>query len=131
VKIASVNHEAGEAALQMIRDLVAEAEIGQVYTGRVRRIEAFGAFVEILPGKDGLVHISELDRARVERVEDIVREGDLLTVKVIDIDPQGKVRLSRKAILMEEAGEEYTPSSRKPQRPRERGGRRPAGAGRR
>jgi polyribonucleotide nucleotidyltransferase len=131
VKIASVNHEAGEAALQMIKDLVAEAEIGQVYTGRVRRIEAFGAFVEILPGRDGLVHISELDRARVERVEDVVREGDLLTVKVIDIDPQGKVRLSRKAILMEEAGEEYTPSSRRPARPRERGGRRPAGAGRR
>ena len=118
----------------MVNDLVAEAEIGAIYTGRVRRIEAFGAFVEVLPGKDGLVHISELDRGRVEQVEDVVQEGDMLTVKVIDIDPQGKVRLSRKAVLMEEAGEEYVPTQRKPSGPRrggDRGGRRPAGAGRR
>jgi polyribonucleotide nucleotidyltransferase len=135
VKIASVDREAGEAALQMVKDLVAEAEMGAVYTGRVRRVESFGAFVEILPGKDGLVHISELDRGRVERVEDVTREGDMMTVKVIDIDRDGKVRLSRKAVLMEEAGEEYTPTPRKPAGgggggPR-RGGRRPAGAGRR
>jgi polyribonucleotide nucleotidyltransferase len=78
----------------------------------VKRIEPFGAFVEILPGRDGLVHISELDRGRVATVEDVVREGEMLTVKVIDIDGDGKVRLSRKAVLMEEAGEEYVPSPR-------------------
>ena len=71
--------------------------------------------------------ISELDRERVEKVEDVVREGDLLTVKVIDVDRDGKVRLSRKAVLMEEAGEEYV-ASRRPSGKRERGGRRPAGA---
>jgi len=133
VKIASVDAEAGEAALKMVQDIVADAEIGAIYTGKVRRVEAFGAFVEILPGKDGLVHISELDRGRVEKVEDVVQEGDTLTVKVIDIDGQGKVRLSRKAVLMEEAGEEYVPSERKPSSGprRDRGGRRPAGAGRR
>jgi polyribonucleotide nucleotidyltransferase len=134
VKIASVDREGGESALQMVKDLVASAEMGAVYTGRVRRVESFGAFVEILPGKDGLVHISELDRGRVERVEDVASEGDMLTVKVIDIDRDGKVRLSRKAVLMEEAGEEYTPSPRKPSSGPRRGGgggRRPAGAGRR
>jgi polyribonucleotide nucleotidyltransferase len=132
VKSASVDAEAGEAALKMVQDIVADAEIGAIYTGKVRRVEAFGAFVEILPGKDGLVHISELDRGRVEKVEDVVQEGDMLTVKVIDVDGQGKVRLSRKAVLMEEAGEEYVPSERKPSGPRrDRGGRRPAGAGRR
>jgi polyribonucleotide nucleotidyltransferase len=112
VRIASVDGEAGEAALRMVEEIVADAEIGQTYTGRVRRIEPFGAFVEILPGKDGLVHISELDRKRVESVQDVVQEGDTLTVKVIDIDPQGKIRLSRRAVLAEEAGEEYVPSSR-------------------
>jgi polyribonucleotide nucleotidyltransferase len=112
VKIAAVDAEGGEAAMQMVRDLVAEAEIGAVYTGPVRRVESYGAFVQILPNKDGMVHISELDRGRVEKVEDVCREGDLLTVKVIDIDRDGKVRLSRKAVLMEEAGEEYSPSPR-------------------
>jgi len=137
VKIASVDRDAGEAAMKMIENIVADAELGATYTGRVRRIESFGAFVEILPGKDGLVHISELARDRVEKVEDVVQEGDMLTVKVIDIDPSGKVRLSRKAVLMEEAGEEYVASKRpsggggRGGRDRERGGRRPAGAGRR
>jgi polyribonucleotide nucleotidyltransferase len=143
VKISSVDPAAGEMALRMIEGIVAEAEMGAVYTGRVRRIESFGAFVEILPGKDGLVHISELDRGRVEKVEDVVREGDTVTVKVIDIDDGGKVRLSRKAVLMEEAGEEYVATKRPsgrggPGGGREGGGRggrdrgrRPAGAGRR
>ncbi len=142
VKISSVDPVAGETALKMIEGIVAEAELGAVYTGRVRRIETFGAFVEILPGKDGLVHISELDRGRVEKVEDVVREGDTLTVKVIDIDGDGKVRLSRKAVLMEQAGEEYVVQKRPgrggPGGGRDGGGRggrdrgrRPAGAGRR
>jgi polyribonucleotide nucleotidyltransferase len=112
VKIASVDAAAGRAAEEIIRQLVADPELGAIYTGKVRRVESFGAFVEILPGKDGMVHISELDRGRVERVEDVVHEGDMLTVKVIDIDRDGRVRLSRKAVLMEEAGEEYVPSPR-------------------
>ncbi|MGQ0722371.1 MAG: polyribonucleotide nucleotidyltransferase [Candidatus Eiseniibacteriota bacterium] len=112
VKIAAVDGEGGDAALQMVRDIVAEVEVGAVYTGPVRRIETYGAFVQVLPNKDGMVHISELARERVERVEDVCREGDLMTVKVIDVDRDGKVRLSRKAVLMEEAGEEYTPSPR-------------------
>jgi polyribonucleotide nucleotidyltransferase len=141
VKIASVDRDAGDMALRMIEEIVADAELGVNYTGRVRRIESFGAFVEILPGKDGLVHVSELDRERVESVEDVVKEGDVITVKVIDIDDGGKVRLSRKAVLMEEAGEEYVPSKRPGGRDRggnggggRRGGgrdRRPSGAGRR
>ncbi|MCA9752967.1 MAG: S1 RNA-binding domain-containing protein, partial [Gemmatimonadetes bacterium] len=141
VKIASVDRDAGETALRMIEEIVADAELGATYTGRVRRIESFGAFVEILPGKDGLVHVSELDRERVEKVEDVVQEGDVISVKVIDIGPDGKIRLSRKAVLMEEAGEEYVPTKRPGSDGggrdrnggRRRGGRdrKPAGAGRR
>jgi polyribonucleotide nucleotidyltransferase len=120
VKIAAVDPVGGNEALRMVKEIVTDPEIGAVYTGPVKRIEAFGAFVEILPGRDGLVHISELDRGRVATVEDIVRMGESLTVKVIDIDNDGKVRLSRKAVLMEEAGEEYVPS---PRGGRDRGGR--------
>lgn len=122
VKIAAVDPAAGNEALRMVREIVTDPEIGATYTGPVKRIEPFGAFVEILPGRDGLVHISELDRARVAQVEDIVKLGESLTVKVIDIDGDGKVRLSRKAILMEEAGEEYVASPRGG-RDRDRGGR--------
>ena len=78
------------------------AEVGKVYTGPVRRIEAFGAFVEILPGKDGLLHISELAPYRVGEVRDILSEGDEVTVKVLEVDEgSGKVRLSRKAVIMD------------------------------
>ncbi|MGE5692779.1 MAG: S1 RNA-binding domain-containing protein, partial [Candidatus Zixiibacteriota bacterium] len=90
---------AGEAAKNMILGMVEEPEIGRIYEGKVRRIAAFGAFVEILPGTDGLIHISELDTKRVARVEDVLKLGDMVTVKVIGIDPEGKVRLSRKAVL--------------------------------
>ncbi len=112
VKIASVDPVGGDEALRMVKAIVTDPEIGAVYTGPVKRIEPFGAFVEILPGRDGLVHVSELDRGRVAQVEDVARMGEMLTVKVIDIDGEGKVRLSRKAVLMEEAGEEYVPSPR-------------------
>jgi polyribonucleotide nucleotidyltransferase len=120
VKIAAVDPVGGNEALRMVKEIITDPEIGAVYTGPVKRIEPFGAFVEILPGRDGLVHISELDRGRVATVEDVVRMGESLTVKVIDIDGDGKVRLSRKAVLMEEAGEEYVPS---PRGGRDRGGR--------
>jgi polyribonucleotide nucleotidyltransferase len=99
VFIASVDQKAGEAAQALILKLTEEPEIGKEYLGKVRRITTFGAFVEILPGQDGLVHISELDNRRVNRVEDVLKLGDQVKVKVIDIDPEGKIRLSRKACL--------------------------------
>ena len=100
VMIASVDGEAGRKAKERIEAIVQEAEIGGVYNGIVRRIAAFGAFVEIFPGTDGLVHISELDVSRVGRVEDVCNVGDRLEVKVINIDGDGKIRLSRKALLV-------------------------------
>ena len=103
VKIASSNQESTDAALKMINDIVEEAEIGKVYDGVVKRIAEFGAFVEILPGTDGLVHVSQLDLNHVKDVRDIVAEGDKLRVKVIDIDRQGRIRLSRKEVLEDEA----------------------------
>ena len=99
VLIATVDGDAGRAALARVEAIVAEPEMGKVYNGIVRRTTDFGAFVEIMPGTDGLVHISELDLNRVKRVEDIVRVGDRIDVKVINIDNDGKVRLSRKALL--------------------------------
>lgn len=99
VLIASVDQNAGEMAKRKIEELVEEPEIGKVYTGKVRRTASFGAFVEILPGTDGMVHISELANHRVNQVEDIVRVGDTIQVKVINIDEEGKIRLSHKAVL--------------------------------
>ena len=86
----------------MIERLTEVPEIGKNYTGTVRRVEGYGAFVEILPGTDGLVHVSELAPYRVREVSDLVSEGDEMTVKVINIDDTGKVRLSRKAVIMED-----------------------------
>ncbi|MGE5234195.1 MAG: polyribonucleotide nucleotidyltransferase [Acidobacteriota bacterium] len=101
VIIASPDGAAAKRAIRMVERLTEVPEIGKVYTGQVRRVEAYGAFVEILPGTDGLVHISELAPYRVREVSDILKEGDELTVKVIDIDDTGRVRLSRKAVIME------------------------------
>jgi polyribonucleotide nucleotidyltransferase len=88
-------------AVEMIEKLTAEAEVGSLYLGRVRKITDFGAFVEILPGTDGLVHISQLDHERVQRVRDVLNEGDEVLVKVLEIDRDGRIRLSRKAALGE------------------------------
>jgi polyribonucleotide nucleotidyltransferase len=96
------NPELGAQAKEMIDLLLAKPENGKVYTGTVKRLAAFGAFVEILPGKDGLLHISEIDTKRIEKVEDVLKMGDTLDVKVIRIDQDGKVRLSRKVLLQEE-----------------------------
>jgi polyribonucleotide nucleotidyltransferase len=101
VVIASPDEPAARRAIQMIERLTEVPEVGKVYTGQVRRVEAYGAFVEIMPGTDGLVHISELAPYRVREVTDLVKEGDEMTVKVISIDETGKVRLSRKAVIME------------------------------
>ncbi|RKY99886.1 MAG: polyribonucleotide nucleotidyltransferase [Candidatus Hydrothermota bacterium] len=99
VVIAGKDQESVEQAREMIEELVQDIQIGQVFMGKVTRTAPFGAFVEILPGKEGLVHISELDERRIKNVEDIVRPGDKILVKVIDIDEMGRVRLSRKAVL--------------------------------
>lgn len=99
VFIASIDEEAGQRAREMIANLVRDVEVGQVYKGKVRRTTNFGAFVEILPGKEGLVHISELARERVGRVEDVVNVGDEVMVKVTEIDKLGRINLSRKELL--------------------------------
>jgi polyribonucleotide nucleotidyltransferase len=99
VKICSYDSVNGHRAEEMIRALTEDPEIGRVYRGKVRRIVNFGAFIEILPGRDGLCHISELDHHRVARVEDVVREGDIVEVKVIGIDSEGKVKLSRRQAM--------------------------------
>ncbi len=101
VVIASPDGEAAKRAISMIERLTEVPEIGKVYTGTVRRVEAYGAFAEILPGTDGLIHISELAPYRVRETSDVVKEGDEVQVKVIDIDETGRVRLSRKAVIME------------------------------
>jgi polyribonucleotide nucleotidyltransferase len=102
VSIASTDEASAMRAIEIIEGLTKDAEIGQMYRGKVRRIEAYGAFVEILPGKDGLVHISELAPYRVRETTDIVHEGDVIPVKVIAIDPTGKIKLSRKQALSKE-----------------------------
>ena len=99
INIASHDGEACQKAIKMIRNLTQEAEVGKFYRGTVRRIMEFGAFVEIYPGTDGLVHISELDTERVRAVTDILKEGDEVVVKCIGIDKQGKIKLSRKEAL--------------------------------
>lgn len=99
VKIVADNEAAGDKALKMIEDIVQEAEVGAVYEGTVRKIMDFGAFVEIFPGTDGLIHISQLDSKRVGKVSDILKEGDKVKVKVLEVDRDGKIRLSRKALL--------------------------------
>ena len=99
VTISSSNGESLKLATAMINDITQEAEIGKIYFGKVRKIMDFGAFVEIFPGTDGLVHISQLDSKRVEKVSDVLKEGDEVKVKVIDIDKAGKIKLSRKETL--------------------------------
>lgn len=99
VNISSVNAASLEKAKAIILGLIAEAEIGKVYDGRVTTITAFGAFIEIFPGKEGLCHISELDHMRIEKVTDVIKEGDIVPVKVLDIDEKGKVKLSRRVLL--------------------------------
>lgn len=105
VFISSTDAQAVEAAMGEVKALTVEAEVGKVYKGRVTRIMArLGAFVEIIPGKEGLVHISQLDTRHVERVEDVMKEGDEVEVKCIEIDSQGRINLSRKALLQPSSG---------------------------
>lgn len=106
VYISSADQEMNEKAQKIIENIVREVEVGQVYLGKVKRIEKFGAFVEIFNGKDGLVHISELAEERVGKVEDVVKVGDEILVKVTEIDKQGRINLSRKAVLRDQKQKE-------------------------
>ena len=103
VTIASVSGEGGERAKERIRAIVAEPEVGVIYEGVVKSTTAFGAFIEIIPGVEGLCHISELQDGRTERTEDVLKKGDVTRVKLLSIDEKGRMRLSRKAALAEEA----------------------------
>jgi polyribonucleotide nucleotidyltransferase len=106
VDIASASSEAVQQAIAMVQALTREAEVGRIYLGTVRKIAEFGAFVELFPGTDGLVHISELSDKRVKSVSDVLKEGDEVMVKVISIDKTGKIRLSRKEALADRAGQQ-------------------------
>jgi polyribonucleotide nucleotidyltransferase len=99
VYVASAEKASSDKAIAMIRELTEEPEVGKIYVGKVVRTTDFGAFVEILPGTDGLVHISQLADYRVGKVEDVVKVGDEIMVMIIGIDPEGKIRLSRQAVL--------------------------------
>jgi polyribonucleotide nucleotidyltransferase len=104
VRIAAVNSEGGRRAEEMIRGITDDPEVGRTYQGKVRSVVTFGAFVEIVPGRDGLLHISEIEHHRVGRVEDVLNVGDIVMVKVIGVDRDGKIKLSRKALLPEPEG---------------------------
>jgi polyribonucleotide nucleotidyltransferase len=104
VRIAAINSEGGRRAEEMVRNITEDPEPGRVYQGKVRSVVTFGAFVEIVPGRDGLLHISEIDHHRVARTEDVLNVGDMVMVKVIGVDRDGKIKLSRKALLPEPEG---------------------------
>jgi len=98
IKIASVDNAAGQAARARVEAITADVEVGEIYEGRVQKLMDFGAFVNILPGKDGLVHISQISHDRVENVSDKLSEGDIVKVRVLEVDKQGRIRLSMKAV---------------------------------
>jgi polyribonucleotide nucleotidyltransferase len=103
VIVGSVNREAGEAARKRIEQIVSDVEPGRIYEGKVAKLMDFGAFVTIMPGKDGLVHVSQISSERVEKVSDKLKEGDIVKVKVLEVDKQGRIRLSMKAVTEDEA----------------------------
>ena len=98
VSIAAVDSKSGQAAIDWVNSIVEEPEIGKVYEGKVVKLMDFGAFVNFMGSRDGLVHISQLKNERVEKVEDVVKEGDIVKVKVLDVDSRGKVKLSMKEV---------------------------------
>lgn len=99
ITIAAVNPENGQRAKEIIESMIRQPEVGEIYTGKIKKITNFGAFVEIMPGKEGLMHISQIDNKRINRVEDVFKVGDEVTVKLMKIDEQGKLDLSRKVLL--------------------------------
>jgi len=128
VDIASTDEAAAQRAVAIVKELTAEAELGKTYVGKVVRVVNFGAFVEVLPGVEGLLHISEIEEHRINEVRDVLDEGQEVLVKVIDIDGQGRVRLSRKAVLREQRGETAAEPAAVGEGRRE-GGDRPRGRG--
>ncbi len=104
VNIASSDEASARKAIEIIKGIVEEPEVGKVYLGKVKRIVDFGAFVEILPGTEGLLHISQISHRRIARVSDVLREGDEVLVKVTEIDSQGRIKLSRKEVVQEDIG---------------------------
>jgi polyribonucleotide nucleotidyltransferase len=102
VTLSSLGYEGAEKAREMIEQITEGVKVGKIYNGRVSSIKDFGAFIEVAPGQDGLCHISELSDGYVKSVQDVVRVGDEVRVKVINVDDQGRVKLSRKAVLLEE-----------------------------
>jgi polyribonucleotide nucleotidyltransferase len=118
VRVIAVNTESAEIALGRIKEITAEPEVGKVYEGEVRSIMPFGAFVQIMPGRDGLLHISEIAHRRLERVEDELQMGEIVKVKVLEVQPDGKVRLSRKVLLEKPEGYVEEPHSDRPHRDR-------------
>ncbi|NIP57052.1 MAG: S1 RNA-binding domain-containing protein, partial [Gemmatimonadetes bacterium] len=102
VKIAAVSGEGGARAREMIEAIVQEPEVGRIYEGPVKNTTTFGAFIEILPGTEGLCHISELEEGHVDKTEDVLRKGDITRVKLLSIDEKGRLRLSRRAAMAEE-----------------------------
>jgi polyribonucleotide nucleotidyltransferase len=125
IKIASADLKQIEAARNWIQGIVAEPEVDTIYTGKVANIVDFGAFVTFMPGKDGLVHVSEIKNERVENVRDVLSEGQEVKVKLLEVDQRGKVRLSMR-LVDQETGEEL-PDTRPPREPREGGDRGPRG----
>ena len=113
VNVASADGESAQKAISIIQELTATPELNKTYLGKVQRITDFGAFVEIMPGTDGLLHVSEIATHRVKDVRDELKEGEQLLVKVINIDPTGKIRLSRKALLQEESAKSQEPAGTK------------------
>jgi polyribonucleotide nucleotidyltransferase len=108
VNISSPMGDGAERAAQIIRGMTEEVEVGKIYLGKITRLMNFGAFAEILPGKEGLIHISELAEHRVNRVEDVVDIGDEVMVMVTEVDPQGRINLSRRAVIEGQSPEEVT-----------------------
>jgi polyribonucleotide nucleotidyltransferase len=102
ISIASSDESSAMKAIEIIKGIIAEAELGKIYTGKVKRIMDFGAFVEILPGTEGLLHISQISEKRIAKVTDELNEGDEIPVKVIEIDKTGRIRLSRKEAMREQ-----------------------------
>jgi polyribonucleotide nucleotidyltransferase len=107
VKVASIDSEAAEKAIQIIESIVATAEVGKTYLGKVMKVVDFGAFVEILPGTEGLLHISEIAERRIREVRDEIKTGDKILVKVLNIDAPNKIRLSRRAVLEDQRREQH------------------------
>ena len=119
--VASNDSEAARKAVEMIQNIIAVVEVGKTYTGPVKKITDFGAFIGVLPSQDGLLHISEIAHERVNNVTDFLKEGQMVEVKVLDVDPQGKIRLSRKALLPLPEGY-VPPAPREPRPSGDRGG---------